>query len=100
MIDPAPGVKKQTTEPPAPLPPSPGSMRIREGRTRLPEAQPGERQKQVPSSDPVLDMRLDGGTVRLHVERRDPATHHILFRLSATYQGEDKDHIAKALFEV
>lgn len=99
MINPAPGVKKQTTEPPAPLPLSPGSMQVREGRSGLPEAQVAERQKPVPSSDPVLDVRLDGETMRLYTEIRDPETNRVLFRLPATYQGEDKDRPPEASFE-
>jgi hypothetical protein len=93
MIDLISGVK-QAAEPPAPLPPHGGSA-----APGLPKVKPADPQKQVAPSDPVLDVRLDGGTMRLYTEMRNPVTNRVLFRLPAVYQGGNKDVEAGASFQ-
>jgi hypothetical protein len=91
MIDPAQGVKKQAADPPVPHPARVDNAREREGAAPgRPEVKVAERQKQVPSSDPVIDVHLDGETMRLYTELRDPETDRVLLRLPAAYQNEQE----------
>jgi hypothetical protein len=90
MIDPTQGISKRQASDPATLqPPRADTAREREaGSGAEPEVHVAERQKQVPSQDLVLDVRLDGETMRLYTELRDPETDRVLMRLPAVYQDE------------
>jgi hypothetical protein len=88
MIDPTQGPRKPAaSEPHAPLPQRTDS---RQDQEDLPAVKVAERQQQVPSKDPVLDVRLDGETMRLYTELRDPETDRVLMRLPAVYQGDEQ----------
>ncbi|HWL84067.1 MAG TPA: hypothetical protein VNR89_24175 [Roseomonas sp.] len=55
------------------------------------EVQTAERQKQVVPAGPTFDVRLDGETMRLYSELRDPVTDRVLMRLPAGYEpGKDE----------
>lgn len=43
----------------------------------------------VPPGDAVLNVLLDGETMRLYTELRDPHTDRVLLRLPATYCPEE-----------
>ncbi|MCI0754786.1 hypothetical protein [Teichococcus vastitatis] len=53
------------------------------------EVQVAEREKQVTAAAPTIDVRLDGETMRLYSELRDPETDRVLMRLPAGYHPED-----------
>jgi hypothetical protein len=93
MIDPTQGINKRQSHDPAALPPSRAeTAREREaGSGGEPEVHVAERQKQVPSQDPVLEVHLDGETMRLYTELRDPETDRVLMRLPAVYQEETQE---------
>ncbi|MBC9179858.1 hypothetical protein [Pseudoroseomonas ludipueritiae] len=94
MIDPMP-VKKQAVEP--------TSLSSRAGEQQdaagAPEVKAAQQRGQAPLSGLVLDVHLDGETMRLYTEIRDPETDRVLFRLPAAYQGEDKDNASGASLE-
>jgi hypothetical protein len=54
------------------------------------ELQVAERQKQVAASSPGFDVRLDGETMRLYSELRDPETDRVIVRLPTGYQPENE----------
>lgn len=49
------------------------------------EPQLADRQKQITASSPAFDVRLDGATMRLYSELRDPATDRLIMRLPTGY---------------
>ncbi|WP_120009739.1 hypothetical protein [Teichococcus vastitatis] len=53
------------------------------------EVQMAEREKRVTAAAPTIDVRLDGETMRLYSELRDPETNRVLMRLPAGYHPED-----------
>lgn len=59
------------------------------------EPQLSERQKQVAASSPAFDVRLDGETMRLYSELRDPATDRLIMRLPTGYLPAAEDAKAK-----
>jgi len=97
MIDPAPNVKKQAAEPPAPLPSRPyGEWESTAGAPAMTVS--GQRESATRSS-PVHAVRLDGATMRLYAETRDPETERVLFHLPTAHEGESKDRPAGASLE-
>lgn len=90
MIDPTQGISKRQSGDPAALPPARAEMaRDREAAGGAePDMPAAERPKQVPPQDPVLEVHLDGETMRLYTELRDPETDRVLMRLPAVYQDE------------
>ncbi|MFC4169116.1 hypothetical protein [Teichococcus aestuarii] len=59
------------------------------------EPQLAERQKQITASSPAFDVRLDGETMRLYSELRDPATDRLIMRLPTGYLPAAEDAEAK-----
>ena len=92
MIDPTQGIsKRQAGDPNALPPPRPEIARDREAAGVVePEAAATERPKPVPPQDPVLEVHLDGETMRLYTELRDPETDRVLMRLPAVYQDDSR----------
>jgi len=90
MINPTQGISKRPASDPNALPPPRAEMaRDREAASGVePEAPAIERPKPVPPQDPVLEVHLDGETMRLYTELRDPETDRVLMRLPAVYQDE------------
>ncbi|MFC3126131.1 hypothetical protein ACFOD4_13770 [Pseudoroseomonas globiformis] len=87
MIDPAPPAKKPVAPQEAPTRPERQALR-EEVPSESGEMQTAERQKQVVASSPAFDVRLDGETMRLYSELRDPETDRLLLRLPGGYQPE------------
>lgn len=95
MIEATQAVKKQATPP---EPASKGLPRAESEERESPSATPSptelqvaERQKQVTASGPSFDVRLDGATMRLYSELRDPETDRVILRLPAGYQPSDPE---------
>lgn len=89
MIDSSPPLK-----PRAPEPAASGAGR---DAAETPESAPGapdlrlaEREKRVVPAGPTIDVRLDGRTMRLYSELRDPVTDRVLMRLPAGYAPEEE----------
>lgn len=87
MIEPT-----QTSKPATPVePPAPPRPDIRREAPAA-EAQPQPAAPPPPApppSDPVLNVQLDGETMRLYTELRDPETDRVLMRLPAAYHGKE-----------
>lgn len=95
MIEATQAVKKQSLPPePAAKPPQKAEQEDRDtpaASTSTPEVQVAERQRHVPPSSPSFDVRLDGATMRLYSELRDPETDRVLLRLPAGYRPEEEE---------
>lgn len=93
MIEPTQGVKKQSQTEPVVKDAARVEQEEREQPSAASEAsavQLAERQKQAPPPSPSFDVRLDGETMRLYSELRDPETDRVILRLPAGYQPESE----------
>ncbi|MXP65564.1 hypothetical protein E0493_19635 [Roseomonas sp. M0104] len=90
MIDPTPALKPRHGGPEAPAV-SAGRSEAEDPRAPASPAgvQTAERQKQVVPAGPTFDVRLDGETMRLYSELRDPVTNRVLMRLPAGYEPSE-----------
>jgi hypothetical protein len=90
MINATQAVQKQIADPPSPIArladnaPDPGLASGDEPRSKQAESQ-----KLLPSTGPVYDVHLDGETMRLYTELRDPQTGRVLLRLPAAYKESE-----------
>jgi hypothetical protein len=89
MIEPAQAAKKPLASQEA-LPRTEREPRQGEAPTGTGEVQLAEREKQVTPTGPTFDVRLDGETMRLYSELRDPETDRVLLRLPAGYEPESE----------
>lgn len=99
MIEATQGVKKQVSGPDI-LTKSQSSAEQgeREAAAHIPDGtapQLAERQKQIAASSPAFDVRLDGETMRLYSELRDPATDRLIMRLPTGYLPAAEEAEAK-----
>jgi hypothetical protein len=89
MIDPAGGINKQPAiEHPA-LPARPEAVKEVTSSTAA-DNPASDQQKHAAPKDPVLDVRLDGETMRLYTELRDPETDRVIIRLPAAYHDSEE----------
>lgn len=58
---------------------------------RAPETRTAERVKQITASGPSFEVRLDGKTMRLYSELRDPETDRVLMRLPGGYLPSEEE---------
>lgn len=54
------------------------------------DLQVAERQKQVAAASPGFDVKLDGETMRVYSELRDPQTDRVIVRLPMGYTPQDE----------
>ena len=54
------------------------------------DVQVNDRQKRVAPSNAGFEVRLDGSTMRLYSEMRDPTTNRVVVRLPVGYQPESE----------
>lgn len=94
MIEATQSVKKQAN-PPEPVSKGLSRTEQEERESAGPaagssEPQTAERQKQVTPSSPGFDVRLDGATMRLYSELRDPETDRVIVRLPTGYKPSEE----------
>ncbi|PZO62027.1 MAG: hypothetical protein DI635_13240 [Pseudoxanthomonas suwonensis] len=86
MIEPIPPAGARTTEA------GPAGTARREAETPPPATgtapQTAEREQRVVPAGPTFNVQLDGRTMRLYSELRDPETNRVLMRLPAGYNPE------------
>lgn len=91
MIDSAPGLKPRSGGGDAPATPAARPEAEAPKAAGPNEVQVAERQKQVVPAGPTFDVRLDGETMRLYSELRDPVTDRVLMRLPAGYEPREEE---------
>jgi hypothetical protein len=92
MIDPTPALKSLSSSNEATVTPATRSeAEDPKAPTKTSEVQTAEVQKQVVPAGPTFDVRLDGETMRLYSELRDPATDRVLIRLPAGYEPDEEE---------
>lgn len=91
MIEPTqgPAAISPISDPPPPLTARGDTPRERPAAETPPEPV-AAKPPAPPPSDPVLDVHLDGETMRLYTELRDPQTDRVLLRLPAAYKEEGR----------
>jgi hypothetical protein len=82
MIEPIQGAAAAAKDHPAP-------QRAETPREPPGAPSPDPAEPPVPPGEAVLDVKLDGETMRLYTELRDPQTDRVLLRLPAAYRREE-----------
>ena len=91
MIDPAPALKPRNSGDAPATPAARPEAEEPKAAAGPHEVQVAERQKQVVPAGPSFDVRLDGETMRLYSELRDPVTDRVLIRLPAGYEPAEEE---------